>query len=124
MSDGPIRELDWYLRDHLFRQSNAGKTEFRKELLPNEMATLYLRYRNADLEQLSQLMVSVVKSLVAKKVLDEDGNDLKMPSKLARLQCANCFYISYLAEGEQRACLRCHHAELHDFPKKKKKKKA
>ena len=43
MSDTAIREMDWYLRDHLFRQSNA----------------------------------------------------------------------------EQRSCLRCQHAELHDFPRKK-----
>jgi hypothetical protein len=120
MSDTAIRELDWYLRDHLFRQSNAGKTSFRKESLPSEMATLYLRYKNTDLQQLSQTMVPVLEGLVAKKVLEQDGNELKMPGRLARLQCAKCFYINYLAEVEPRACLRCGHGELHDFPKKKK----
>lgn len=120
MSDGAIRELDWYLRDHMFRQSNAGKTAFRKESLPSEMAALYLRYKNADLQQLSQLMVPVIEGLVAKKVLEQAGNELKMPGKLARLQCAKCFYINYLAESEPRACLRCQHGELHDFPKNKK----
>jgi hypothetical protein len=119
MSGTAIREMDWYLRDHLFRQSGAGKSSFRGESLPSEMATLYLRYKGADLQQLSQLVGSAVDGLVAKKVLEQDGNELKMPSKLARLQCAKCFYINYLAEAEQRACLRCQHADLHDFPKKK-----
>lgn len=119
MSDLAIRELDWYLRDHLFRQSNAGKTAFRKGSLPGEMASLYLRYHDADLQQLSQNMVSVIEGLVARKVLEQDGNELKMPGKLARLQCAKCSYVNYLAGAEPRACLRCQHAELHGFPKKK-----
>jgi hypothetical protein len=83
------------------------------------MASLYLRYRGADLQQLSQLMAPVMENLVAKKVVKENGNELLMPGKLARLQCAKCFYINYLAESEPRSCLRCSHAELHDFPKKK-----
>lgn len=119
MSDTAIRELDWYLRDHLFRQSNAGKATFRKESLPSEMAGLYLRYRKADLSQLSQLMVPVIEGLVAKKVMGQDGNELRMSWTLSRLQCAKCFYINYLAEVEPKACLRCQHVELNDFPKKK-----
>jgi hypothetical protein len=119
MSETAIRELDWYLRDHLFRQSNAGKSVFRKESLPNEMATLYLRYKDADVSQLSQLMIPVIEGLVAKKVVEQDGNELRMAGKLARLQCAKCFYINYLADAEPRSCLRCGHVELHDFPKKK-----
>ena len=119
MSDVAIRELDWYLRDHLFRQSNAGKSAFRAESLPSEMAALYLRYRNADLQQLSQMMAPVVEGLIARKVLEQNGNELRMPGKLGRLQCAKCFYINYLAEPEPRACLRCQNIELHDFPKKK-----
>jgi hypothetical protein len=119
MSDTAIRELDWYLRDHLFRRSNAGKSSFRRESLPSEMATLYLRYKNADLQQLSQTMVLVLEGLIAKKVLEQDGNGLKMLGRLARLQCAKCFYINYLTEAELRACLRCQHSELHDFSKKK-----
>jgi hypothetical protein len=119
MSDTAVRELDWYLRDYLFRQSNTGKVAFRKESLPNEMATLYLRYRNTDLQQLWQLMIPVIDNLVARKVLTRKGNELKMPAGLARLQCTKCFYINYLAQAEQRACLRCKHTELQDFPKKK-----
>ena len=120
MSDVGIKELDWYVRDHLFRQSNAGKSTFRSESLPSEMAALYLRYRNTDLQQLSQLMHPVVEGLVARKVLEQNDNELKMPGKLTRLQCAKCFYINYLVESEPRECLRCQHGELHDFPPKKK----
>ena len=114
-----MKELDWYLRDHLFRQSNAGKTTFRKESLPSEMVALYLRYRNADLQQLSDMMAPVIESLAARKVVEQDGNELKLAGKITRLQCAKCFYINYLTEAEPRACLRCQHNELHDFPKKK-----
>jgi hypothetical protein len=119
MDDTATREMDWYLRDHLFRQSNSGKTAFRKESLPSEIVSLYLRYRNADLQQLSEIMIPVIGGLVAKQVLKQDGNELKLPGKLARLQCAKCFYINYLAESELRQCLRCQHNELHEFQNKK-----
>jgi hypothetical protein len=119
LSDLAIRELDWYLRDHLFRQSNAGKTSFRKESLSSDMSALYLRYRNADHEQLSDTMIHVIESLAAKKVIEQQGNELKLAGRITRLQCAKCFYINYLTEAEPRVCLRCQHSELHDFPKKK-----
>jgi hypothetical protein len=112
---------NWYLRVHLFRQhSNVGKKAFRKELLPSEMTILYLHCRNAHLQQLSNKMDPVVEVLVAKKVLERDGNDLKFPSGLSRLQCAKCFYINYLVAIERRLCLRCQPADLHDSPTKKK----
>jgi hypothetical protein len=120
LSDIAVKELDWYLRDHLFRQSNAGKTLFRKESLPSELAGLYLRYRSADLQQLSDTMAPVIESLAARKVIEQNGNELKLAGRITRLQCAKCFYINYLTEAEPRACLRCQHNELHDFPKKKK----
>jgi hypothetical protein len=118
--DIAIRELDWYLRDHLFRQSNTGKTAFRRESLPGEMVALYLRYRDADQQQLSDMMTPVVESMVARKVLDQNGNDLKLLGTLTRLQCTKCFYINYLVEAEPRACMKCQHTELRDFPPKKK----
>jgi hypothetical protein len=64
-------------------------------------------------------MDPVVQDLVARKVVEQDRNELKMLGRLSRLQCAKCFYINYLAAAEQRACLRCQHTELHDFPRKK-----
>ncbi|HEX2106095.1 MAG TPA: hypothetical protein VHF28_00035 [Nitrososphaera sp.] len=120
-ADPAIRELEWYLRDHLFRQSNAGKTSFRRELLPHEMTTLYLRYRNSDPDQLSNMMISVFEILSAKKIVMQDRDDLKLLGRMTRLQCVKCFYINYLTEAEPRTCLRCRHSDLRDFPRKKDK---
>jgi hypothetical protein len=118
-ADPAIRELEWYLLDHLFRQSKAGKTSFRKELLPHEMVTLYLRYRNTDPRELSNTMTSVIEILTSRKVMRQDSNELKLLGRIERLQCVKCFYINYLTEAEHRSCLRCQHSELHDFPKNK-----
>ena len=118
-ADPAVRELERYLRDHLFRQSNAGKTSFRRELLPHEMTTLYLRYRNSDPDQLSNIMTFVIEILTARKVVRQDSNKLKLLGRMTRLQCIKCFYINYLTEVEPRACLRCQRSELQDFPKKK-----
>jgi hypothetical protein len=114
-----VKELEWYLRDHLFRQSNAGKTSFRKEFLAQEMVALYLRYRNSDPDQLSNILTSVIEILSVRKVVKEDSNGLNLLGKMTRLQCIKCFYVNYLNEAEPRACLRCNHSELQDFPKKK-----
>ena len=119
-ADSAIRELDWYLRDHLFRQSNAGKTSFRMESLPNDMVTLYLRYRGSDPQALSETLSPVISNLVTRKVLAQNGNQLDLAGKLIRLQCAKCFYITYLTEAEPRSCMRCQGSELNDFPKTKK----
>ncbi|MDQ3882783.1 MAG: hypothetical protein M3243_01865, partial [Thermoproteota archaeon] len=103
MSANPaVRELEWYLRDHLFRQSNAGKTSFRKELLAQEMVTLYLRYRNSDPDQLSNILTSVIEILSVRKVVKEDSNGLNLLGKMTRLQCIKCFYVNYLNEAEPR----------------------
>ena len=118
-ADPVVRELEWYLRDHLFRQSNAGNTSFERELLPQKMATLYLRYRNSDPDQLSNIMTSVIEILTAEKVVRQDSNELKLLGRMTRLQCVKCYYINYLTEVEPRVCLRCKHRELQDFPKKK-----
>jgi hypothetical protein len=118
-ADPAVRELEWYLRDHLFRQSNAGKTSFRREFLPQEMVALYLRYRNSDPDQLSNIMTSVIEILTARKVVRQDSNELKLLGKMTRLQCVKCFYVNYLTEVEPRLCLRCQHSELQDFQKKK-----
>lgn len=117
-SDSAIRELEWYVRDHVFRQSNAGKDSFRRESLPHEIETLYLRYRNANLQQLSSTMKLVLEILTSRKVIALDNNEFKLLGSMKRLQCAKCFYINYLTESEPRSCLRCSQNELQDFPKK------
>ena len=118
-ADPAVRELEWYLRNHLFRQSNAGTTSFRREFLPQEMVALYLRYRNSDPDQLSNIMTSVIEILAARKVVTQDSNELKLLGRMRRLQCVKCFYVNYLTEVESRVCLRCQHSELQDFPNKK-----
>ncbi|MGI0035201.1 MAG: hypothetical protein ACRD98_04970 [Nitrososphaera sp.] len=117
--DVAVRELDWYLRDHFFRQSNAGKIEFRRDSLPQDMVTLYLRYKGTDPSQLSENIAVVIQNLVSRKVLEQNGNELRLTGSLTRLQCANCFYINYLTGAEARVCMRCQLGELQEFPKKK-----
>lgn len=120
--DIEIKEFEWYLRDHLFRQSNQGRQQqFKKESLAQEMTSLYLRYRNSTSSQhMNEMVNAVVENLISRQVLKKFENSLELTSRLSRLQCSKCFYISYLSSSnEPRNCLRCLSNELHDFPKKK-----
>ena len=118
--DIEIKEFEWYLRDHLFRQSNQGRQQqFKKESLAQEMTSLYLRYRNSTLQHMNEMINAVVENLISRQVLKKFENSLELTSRLSRLQCSKCFYISYLSSNEPRNCLRCSFNELHDFPKKK-----
>ena len=119
--DIEIKEFEWYLRDHLFRQSNQDRQQqFKIELLAQEMTSLYLRYRNSTtLQHMNEMINAVVENLLSRQVLKEIENSLELTSRLSRLQCSKCFYISYLSSNEARNCLRCSFNELHDFPKKR-----
>lgn len=115
-----VNEVEWYLRDHLFRQSNQGKQQFKKDSLANEMIALYLRYRNFNLDHMEDMISIVVENLVSREVIKKtDNNLLELTDRFSRLQCSKCFYISYLNSNEPRNCLRCSGCELYDFPKKK-----
>ncbi len=117
--DIEISEFEWYLRDHLFRQSNQGRQQFKKESLTKEMASLYLRYRNSTSQRMNDMVNAVVEKLISCQVLKKFENSLDLTSRLSRLQCSKCFYISCLSSSnEPRNCLRCSFNELHDFPKK------
>jgi hypothetical protein len=120
--DIEIKEFEWYLRDHLFRQSNQGRQQqFKKESLAQEMTSLYLRYRNSTTSQhMNEMINAVVENLISRQVLKKFENSLELTSRLSRLQCSKCFYVCYLSSSnEPRNCLRCSFNELHDFPKKK-----
>jgi hypothetical protein len=118
--DVEIREFEWYLRDHLFRQSNQGRRQrFKKESLAQDLTNLYLRYRNSTPQHMNEMITVVVENLTSRQVLKKFENSLELTSTLSRLQCSKCFYISYLSSNEPRNCLRCVSNELHDFPKKK-----
>jgi hypothetical protein len=120
LQDIQVNEAEWYLRDYLFRQFNQGKQQFKKESLGIEMISLYSRYRNSNLEHLNALINVVVENLVSRQILNRTENNLlEMTDRFSRLQCSNCFYISYLNRNEPRNCLRCSSVELYDFPKKK-----
>ena len=100
VKDVEVKEFEWYLRDHIFRQSNnQGRHKFQKETLAKEMMNLYLRYRNSSLDNLNELINLVCENLlfrqVIRKINDTDDNSLELTSKLYRLQCSKCFYISY-----------------------------
>jgi NAD-dependent SIR2 family protein deacetylase len=120
MTDVKVRELNWYLRDHLYRQSNKGRQEFEQTMLPSEIIKTYLRYRNDDLDQITQLVDIVVGNLLHQHVIKKkDGDSFELHGTLKRLQCSKCYYISYLAEAEEIACLRCNSKTLDEFPKKR-----
>ena len=119
LQDRRIKEFEWYLRDHLFRQSNQGRQQFKEESLAEEIISLYLRYRDSNLHNMNEIKNIVVENLVHRQVIKRMDNSLELTGKLTRLQCSKCFYISYLSDNEPRNCLRCSSIDLHDFPKKK-----
>jgi hypothetical protein len=119
LQDRRIKEFEWYLRDHLFRQSNQGRQQFKEESLAEEIISLYLRYRDSNLHNMNEIKNIVVENLVHRQVIKRMENSLELTGKLTRLQCSKCFYISYLSDNEPRNCLRCSSIDLHDFPKKK-----
>jgi NAD-dependent SIR2 family protein deacetylase len=123
MTDVKIRELDWYLRDHLFRQSNRGRLEFERRMLPSEMINTFLRYRNDDIDEISQLLDIVVGNLLHHHVIKmNDSHSFEVRGTLRRLQCSKCYYVSYLAEAEEQACLRCSSRTLVEFPNERIKR--
>jgi hypothetical protein len=128
-----IRELEWYLRDHFFRQSIKGITQFERKSLTQDMITLYLRYRNYSIQGIDEMINPVLENLISRRVItskdynnkNDDNFDRKsfeLTSPLLRLQCSICFYISYLGTSEPRNCLRCSSTKLRDFPSAKQKK--
>ena len=121
--DIEVFELEWYIRDHLFRKYNQEGSEVRSDELPSEMVNLSLRYRGVDISYLSDLTKVVLERLQQAKVIipfsDEGGiKKFRVSSILSRFQCSKCKYISNLCRLEANKCLRCGSAELHDFPKK------
>ena len=110
--DIETKEFEWYLRDHLFRQSNEGRQQFKKESLAQEMISLYLRYRNSTSEHMNKMINAIVEKLISRQVLKKFENSLELTSRLSRLQCSKCFYISYLSSSnciflltELRGCI-------------------
>ena len=83
------------------------------------MIDTYLRYRNANLDQILVLLNSAIENLVSRNVLKHNKDFVELTGKISRMQCAQCLYICYVSENEPEACFRCPSSELHTFPKKK-----
>ena len=67
MEEREVKEFEWYLRDHLFRQSNQGRQQFKEESLADEMISLYLRYRDSNLHNMNEIKDIVVENLSSNK---------------------------------------------------------
>ena len=68
--DIETKEFEWYLRDHLFRQSNQGRQQFKKDSLAQEITSLYLRYRNYTSQHIYEMINVVVENLISRQVLN------------------------------------------------------
>lgn len=113
------RELEWYLRDHFFKQAGKGRPQLSRSAIGEEMVSTYLRYRGYNPQELGSLMSPVIDNLVSTQVLLQQEDSLVPSSALFRMQCATCYYVSYLVDSEAKACQRCSGTNLHEFPKKK-----
>lgn len=122
MEERAVKEFEWYLRDYLFRQYNLNNRRIMSRQLPIVMIKTYLRYRHSDEIELKQYLDDVLENLLARHVINEialDGS-FELHDKLFRLQCAKCYYISYLNHLEPGRCLRCASTDLNEFPRRNK----
>jgi hypothetical protein len=117
----PVREMEfeWYFRDHLFRSMNKGLTRLEINTIPKTIVNTYLRYRNANVDEISILLHSAVENLALRNVINHVGAFIELKGKITRKQCGKCFYVCYVSENEPLSCFRCFNNELRDFPAKK-----
>jgi len=112
-------EFEWYFRDHLFRSMNKGLSRLEINTIPKTLVDTYLRFRNANVDEISILLHSAIENLVQRNVITQDDTNIKLKGKLTRKQCGKCFYVCYVSENEPLSCFRCSNVELRDFPIKK-----
>jgi hypothetical protein len=112
-------EFEWYFRDHLFRSMNKGLSRLEINTIPKTLVDTYLKYRNANVDEIAFLLHSAIENLVQRNVITQDDTYIELKGKLTRKQCDKCFYVCYVSENESLFCFRCSNAELHDFPIKK-----
>ena len=121
-SEIKLKEFEWYLRDFFFRYKDNNKNtdvlnNFKRDEIHSSLRK-YLRYKNSDMEEISNLLEIVLIKLQKDKVLTIDNKNIKIDSKLVRKQCSKCFYINYLLLNEIIQCSRCDSLSLHEFPKR------
>ena len=117
----PVQEMEfeWYFRDHLFRSMNKGVSRLEIGTIPKTLIDTYLKYRNANVDEISILLHSAIEKLVQRNVITHDGTFIELKGKITRKQCGKCFYVCYVSENEPLSCFRCSNDELRDFPIKK-----
>jgi hypothetical protein len=117
----PVQEMEfeWYFRDHLFRSMNKGLSRLEISTIPKTLVDTYLKYRNANVDEISILLHSAIENLVQRDVINHGGTFIELKGKITRKQCGKCFYVCYVSENEALSCFRCSNDELRDFPIKK-----
>jgi hypothetical protein len=98
---------------------NKGLTRLEINTIPKTLVDTYLRYRNANVDEISILLHSAIENLVQRNVINHGGTFIELKGKITRKQCGKCFYICYVSENEPSSCFRCSNDELPDFPIKK-----
>jgi len=118
-------EFEWYLRDYFFRINNRNDGEFKSMFDNDEICSFmkenYLKYRNWNMKEITELFSSVISDLHDRNVLivKKDTRAVMLKSRFERKQCANCYYVNYLSTAESPNCHRCKSINLKDFPFKK-----
>ena len=121
-SEIKLKEFEWYLRDFFFRTINTNKNKnllvsFKRDEILSSLRK-YLRYKNSEIEEISNLLENVLIKMQKDNVLTTNNKDIKIDSQLTRKQCSKCFYINYLSINEPIQCTRCNSLDMHDFPKR------
>ena len=84
MQDIQINEVEWYVHDHFFRQFNQGRQHFKKESLAEEMISLYLRYKNSNLQDMNDMITVVVENLISRRIIKQtENNSLELTSRFS-----------------------------------------
>ncbi len=118
-------EFEWYLRDYFFRINNSNNKDFKNIFDNNEICLFmkqnYLKYKNWNLGEITELFNIVISDLHDRNVLivNTDTGAVKLESRFVRKQCAKCYYINYLSSSELPNCHRCKSNNLKDFPPRK-----
>lgn len=135
------KELEWYLRDFFFRINNSkdidknGELKESKNLSQNEkngfidkfqiyevlnyLANNYLRYKNSDINELSNNLNKVINKMSKQGIISiEESKVIILYSPFDRKQCVSCYYINYTSEKDNLICQRCGSDNLQVFPRK------
>jgi hypothetical protein len=97
---------------------NKGIDRFEVNIIPRTMLDTYLRYRNANIDEISIVLHLVVENLVTRNVLKGTGDFVELAGNIFRKRCGKCFYVCYVSENEPLSCFRCFSNNLNDFQNK------